>query len=99
MNDGQLKKISYDFSSTRVPTFDGCRYVGKISTTTVKIKRKKRVYIRLITDIKCSGMMEQVKRTVTFNEFDIGLHRAFGKLQPKSVPGGCVLVDAPYTMM
>lgn len=66
---------------------------------TRKYPNQKKKLVRLYTDIKCAGMMDSVKKTVSYNEFGIGLHREFGKLQPKSVPNGVILVDAPYTMM
>ena len=53
------------------------------------------------TDLKlsvvCAGMPDTVKEKVTFENFEVGFKRS-GKLLPKHVKGGIVLVDTEFTM-
>lgn len=46
--------------------------------------------------VKCAGMPDKVKSKVTFENFKIGFISEKGKLVPKDVPGGVVLVDTPF---
>lgn len=48
-------------------------------------------------DVKCAGMPDKVKEKVTFDNFKVGF-RSFGKLLPKHVDGGVVLVDTEFTI-
>jgi hypothetical protein len=48
-------------------------------------------------DVKCAGMPERVKENVTFENFEIGF-TSFGKLLPKQVDGGVVLIDTEFTL-
>jgi hypothetical protein len=48
-------------------------------------------------DVKCAGMPENVKKYVTFKNFEIGFTHG-GKLMPKHVNGGVVLVDSEFTI-
>lgn len=49
------------------------------------------------TDVKCAGMPDEIKSKVTFNTFKKG--QVFtGKLIPKRVVGGVVLVDTEFTI-
>jgi hypothetical protein len=50
-----------------------------------------------ILNVKCAGMPENVKKLVTFENFEVGFS-APGKLLPKHVPGGVVLVDTEFTL-
>lgn len=50
-----------------------------------------------IIEIKCAGMPDNIKKHVTFDNFDIGFTME-GKLKPKQVYGGVVLVEETYTM-
>jgi len=54
-------------------------------------------YERLKTSVKCAGMPDNVKKLVTFDNFEIGFS-APGKLVPKQVDGGVVLVDSIFTI-
>lgn len=47
--------------------------------------------------VTCAGMPDSVKKQVTFDSFDKGFS-APGKLIPKQVDGGVVLVDTDYTL-
>lgn len=47
--------------------------------------------------VKCAGMPDKVKESVTFENFDVGFS-AYGKLLPKHVNGGVVLVDTEFTI-
>lgn len=48
-------------------------------------------------DVKCAGMPDDVKKHVTFDNFNIGFKHG-GKLTPKQVKNGVVLVDVGYSM-
>ena len=61
--------------------------------------------------VKCAGMPDNVKKLVTFDTFEFGFTNAVpdgeggwtvpsgqGKLLPKAVPGGVVLVDSIYCL-
>jgi hypothetical protein len=48
-------------------------------------------------DVKCAGMTEKIKNKVSFNNFEIGFS-SYGKLTPKHVSGGVVLVDSVFTL-
>lgn len=48
-------------------------------------------------EIKCAGMPEIVKKNVTIDNFDVGF-TSMGKLLPKHVMGGVVLVDTDFTI-
>jgi hypothetical protein len=50
-----------------------------------------------LLNVKCAGMPENVKKLVTFENFEVGFS-APGKLLPKHVPGGVVLVDSEFTL-
>ena len=47
--------------------------------------------------VKCAGMPETVKQYVTFDNFNVGF-TSMGKLAPKHVDGGVVLIDSPFTI-
>jgi hypothetical protein len=48
-------------------------------------------------EVKCAGMPDSIKKHVTFENFEIGF-KSFGKLLPKHVDGGVVLVDTEFTI-
>lgn len=48
-------------------------------------------------DLKCAGCPQDVKDTISFNEFDFGLKRS-GKLRPVRVAGGTLLVNTEFTI-
>jgi hypothetical protein len=48
-------------------------------------------------DVKCAGMPENIKQYVTFDNFEVGFTHD-GKLLPKQVKGGVVLVDTYFTI-
>jgi hypothetical protein len=48
-------------------------------------------------EVKCAGMPDRIKEKVTFDNFEIGFS-SFGKLLPKHVNGGVVLVDTEFTI-
>lgn len=48
-------------------------------------------------DVKCAGLPAELKSLVTFENFKPGL-QLFGKLRPKHVPGGIVLVPTTFTL-
>jgi hypothetical protein len=47
--------------------------------------------------VKCAGMPDRVKEFVTFDNFNVGF-TSWGKLLPKHVNGGVVLVDTEFTI-
>src|SRR6185312_1798230 len=52
---------------------------------------------RVNLSVKCAGMPDAVKKNVTFENFKVGF-TSFGKLLPKHVDGGIVLVDTEFTI-
>ena len=48
-------------------------------------------------NVKCAGMPDSVKKKVTWENFHVGF-KSNGKLVPKHVPGGVVLVDTEFTL-
>lgn len=46
----------------------------------------------------CAGMPDAVKEQVTYENFKVGFVAEKGKLAPKHVKGGVVLVDTPFTV-
>lgn len=54
-------------------------------------------YTRLYTAVKCAGMPDKIKDNVTFDNFEIGF-TSYGKLLPKQVDGGVVLIDTEFTI-
>lgn len=47
--------------------------------------------------VTCSGMTDEIKKLVTFENFEVGFS-SYGKLMPKHVNGGVVLVDTEFTI-
>lgn len=47
--------------------------------------------------VKCAGMPDRVKEKVYFRDFEVGFSSS-GKLKPKQVDGGVVLVDEQFTI-
>lgn len=48
--------------------------------------------------VVCAGMPDEVKKQITFENFKVGFTAEKGKLIPKHVNGGVVLVDVPFTL-
>jgi DNA polymerase type B, organellar and viral. len=48
-------------------------------------------------EVRCAGMPDKVKEKVTFDNFKVGFS-SWGKLLPKHVDGGVVLVDTEFTI-
>jgi hypothetical protein len=48
-------------------------------------------------EVKCAGMPDRIKEFVTFENFEVGFTSS-GKLLPKHVNGGVVLVDTEFTI-
>lgn len=53
---------------------------------------------KLVEQYKCAGMPDRIKQKLTFDTFKIGFHSPTGKLVPKQVKNGTVLIDRPYTL-
>lgn len=49
------------------------------------------------TKVTCAGMNDKIKKQVTFENFKTG-SKFYGKLVPKIIKGGCVLVDDYFTI-
>ncbi len=50
-----------------------------------------------VLEVKCAGMPDAIKEGVNFDNFRVGFS-SFGKLLPKHVDGGVVLVDTEFTI-
>lgn len=49
-------------------------------------------------NVKCAGMPDSLKELVTWENFHVGFEKADGRLMPKHVQGGIVLVESPYKL-
>ena len=49
-------------------------------------------------NVKCAGMPDSLKELVTWENFHVGFEKADGRLMPKHVKGGIVLVESPYKL-
>lgn len=49
-------------------------------------------------NVKCAGMPDSLKELVTWENFHVGFEKADGRLMPKHVRGGIVLVESPYKL-
>lgn len=54
-------------------------------------------YDEVKLNVICAGMPDNIKEKVTFDSFEIGF-KSEGKLMPKVVSGGVVLVDSTFTL-
>lgn len=59
--------------------------------------RKAMVETNVKLSVKCAGMPERVKEKVSFRNFEVGF-KSGGKLLPKHVSGGVVLMDTEFTI-
>lgn len=82
---------------------DVCKKYERDNEGIIKMKDGKKVIIGAgIEDmeftylsVKCAGMPERIKEKVTFDNFEVGFE-SNGKLMPKHVYGGVVLVDSTF---
>ena len=51
-----------------------------------------------VTDIKCEGMPDTIKKLCSYDDFKVGAEWSYGKLQQARVKGGCLLVDTGYSI-
>jgi hypothetical protein len=79
-------------------------YIQEVYAKEKEIDGKKRIVFcekeeATTTDlnIKCAGMPDRIKEKVTFDNFKVGFS-SLGKLLPKHVNGGVVLVDTEFTI-
>lgn len=63
----------------------------------IKKKDKETGEEKLVLEVRCAGMPEKVKEKVTLENFQVGFS-SFGKLLPKHVNGGVVLMDTEFTI-
>lgn len=62
---------------------------------------RQKTYIEEINgklNVKCAGMPDSLKELVTWENFHVGFEKADGRLMPKHVKGGIVLVESPYKL-
>lgn len=62
---------------------------------------RQKTYIEEINgklNVKCAGMPDSLKELVTWENFHVGFEKADGRLMPKHVQGGIVLVESPYKL-
>lgn len=62
---------------------------------------RQKTYIEVVNGknlVKCAGLSADMRDQVRFEDFDIGLVVPGGKLVPKHVPGGIVLVESDFTI-
>lgn len=63
----------------------------------VRVNCSAKEHTHLAFTVKCAGMTDKVKENVTFDNFQVGFS-SFGKLAPKHVFGGIVLMDTKFTI-
>lgn len=68
-----------------------------IKSTFLRSKTYIEQYSNGDTEIKCAGASPEVKKGMTFDNFQVGMTYE-GKLAPKQVKGGCVLVKTTFTI-
>jgi DNA polymerase type B, organellar and viral len=79
-------------------TFERAKFIRqKTYVEEVKKKNKETGEEKLHLEVKCAGMPDKVKEKVTLENFEVGF-KSFGKLLPKHVNGGVVLVDTEFTI-
>ena len=61
------------------------------------VRADKDTYEDLKISVKCAGMPDSIKKHVNFDNFEVGFS-SYGKLVPKQVNGGVVLVDSEFTI-
>lgn len=61
------------------------------------VKATKHDFERIKFSVKCAGMPDSIKEKVKFEDFNVGF-TSMGKLAPKQVSGGVVLVDTAFTI-
>lgn len=93
-HEGTFKRAKFIRQKTYVEQFTGD--YGWLELR----KQWKNKQVKLWTmrpDVKCAGMPDRVKNKVSFKNFDIGF-TSDGKLLPKQVLGGVVLIDTEFTI-
>jgi DNA polymerase type B, organellar and viral len=79
-------------------TFERAKFIRqKTYVEEVKKKNKETGEEELHLEVKCAGMPDKVKEKVTLDNFAVGFS-SFGKLLPKHVNGGVVLLDTEFTI-
>lgn len=61
---------------------------------------RQKTYIQEIDgelEVTCSGMTDEIKESMTWEEFEVG-YSSYGRLMPKQVDGGVVLEDSQFTI-
>lgn len=90
-NEGNFDKARYLRAKTYIEhmTQEGAMIDGKYTM----------VDVEPYMCVKCAGMPNNMKSHVSFDEFTWGLQADKGKLRPKHVDGGIVLVDVPFSIV
>lgn len=74
-----------------------CRASEGVVKKIIKVECEPEEATTTILNVKCAGMPDGIKKHVTFENFEIGF-KSYGKLLPKHVSGGVVLVDTEFTI-
>lgn len=94
-HESTFKRAKFLRQKTYIEEIYG-KYVKKGNEKKFKECGKEDAETTLIS-VKCSGMNDDIKKKVTFENFKHGFSK-MGMLKPKQVPGGVVLVDRPFTL-
>jgi hypothetical protein len=100
---------SYPFGSEQNKTVTKVIKLARGKSKNIKGKSKifgyildKSIYARDNTvyslHIRCAGMQDKTRKKVTWNNFNFGFVDETGKLRPKQVKGGVILVDGPFSI-
>jgi hypothetical protein len=93
-HEGTFKRAKFIRQKTYLEQYEG--HMGKWNTD--RQWKGKTVWLHCPRpEVKCAGMPETIKNKVTFTNFKVGFS-GWGKLTPKHVNGGVVLVDTEFTI-
>jgi len=90
-HEGTFKRAKFIRQKTYVEEY----YVKKVDGELKSCSPSEATDLKL--SVVCAGMPDAVKEKVTFENFEVGF-KGSGKLLPKHVKGGIVLVDTEFTM-
>lgn len=77
--------------------FYKAKYLRAKTYAEVLIEKDGKELKESILDVKCAGMTQKIKDSITFDDFEIG-YKSNLKLRPVKVNGGIILENTPFTI-
>ena len=77
--------------------FSKAKYLRAKTYVEILIEKDGKQLKENILDVKCAGMTQKIKDTITFDDFEIG-YKSNLKLRPVKVNGGIILENTPFTI-